>query len=409
MQLGFRGMQRYKSDLPMWDFVSVHAAVRTWMHGGDPYNVEAVTATWKSANIFSDRDVSYFATVYPPTSLVTMVPLAILPAPYAMTVWMGIMLLLIALQFAALADLAKLNWKSPEFMLLVGGALASAAMQFGILSGQLSLPAISLCILAFWCANRNRQILGGALLGLACAIKPQLAGPFVVYYIVLKQFRLVAAAAVVGGIIGVVALGAMHFTEINWMQGWKASIARTQQIGEVNDYGWAGTFRDEIIDLKMLVVSIGLSKTALSGLIGLIVLGLCIVYVAVFPFKTARRDDATLLTLAGFSALILLPIYHRVYDATILALALAWAVSNLDGPRRRHAWMMIIPLLVFLVPFDIVKSVASRRPHLYDIAHSWWWQSFIAPHYAWGLLGVTLVILYVLKREKVAAAALPVE
>ena len=83
LQLGFRGMQRVRSDLPLWDFISVHAAVRTWISGGNPYDLPGVVTTWRQEGIFSDRDVSYFATEYPPTSLLMITPLAVLPAKSA--------------------------------------------------------------------------------------------------------------------------------------------------------------------------------------------------------------------------------------------------------------------------------------------------------------------------------------
>src|SRR5678810_322181 len=63
LQLGFRGMQRMRSDIPMWDFASVYASARTWVHGGDPYDMARVADTWRHAGAFANRSVSTWALV----------------------------------------------------------------------------------------------------------------------------------------------------------------------------------------------------------------------------------------------------------------------------------------------------------------------------------------------------------
>lgn len=399
-QLGVRGMQRVRSDIPLWDFVSVHSATRTWIYGGDPYDLPAVVVTWRESGIFTDRDVSYFATVYPPTSLLSLVPLAVLHARAAMAIWLLLTLVLLAVQFHALTRMAQLSWRDPRALILVGGALASAPLQFGILSGQLSLPAISTCIIAFWCVTRDQDRLAGVLLGLACVVKIQIAAPFVLYYLFRRRFNIVIAAVLIAGALAAVALVAMHLSHINWIAGWKHSIALTEQIGAVNDYGWTNRFRDEIVDLKLLLVSAVRDARVLKLVVGAIVVALLAWYLSVHPRGAAQSGRTELLALAGLSAIALLPIYHRVYDVTLLTMALAWALSELDGTWRRYALAMLIPMALFLIPFDFVLTAGRRLPGLVARSRTEWWQSLVAPHYAWGLLGVTLVLLWTMSTMK---------
>jgi hypothetical protein len=402
LQVGIRGMQRVRSDIPLWDFVSVHSAARTWIHGGDPYDLPAVVVTWRESGIFTDRDVSYFATVYPPTSLLSLVPLALLPAKAAMALWLLLTLVLLAAQFHALGQMAQLSWRDPRMLILVGGALASAPLQFGILSGQLSLPAISACILAFWCASQKREALAGVLLGLACAVKVQIAAPFILYYLFLRRFKTAGVAILVGAVIGAVALIAMHLSHIDWLAGWKHSVAVTEQLGAVNDYGWANRFRDEIIDLKLVLVSFLHDTLALRIAVSVIVITLLAWYVSGFPRGQARTSRTELLTLAALSAISLLPIYHRVYDATLLTMALAWALAELDGPRRSHAMLILAPMLLLLIPFDFVLTAGRRVPWLVAHSRTWWWQSLLAPHYAWAVLVLAVVLVWVMSRRNPA-------
>jgi hypothetical protein len=397
LQYGYRGAERVRAEVPLWDFASVYAAARTWIHGGNPYDLPGVLATWHACGVFSDRDVSYFATVYPPSSLCMLMPFALLPGSFAMQSWLALTLVLIALQFAALVDLAGLRFGDPRTLILVAAGLASAPFQFGILSGQLSMPAISACVIAFWLASRQREMWAGVVLGLACALKPQVAAPFVLYYLMLRRWSVGGMAVIVGGTVMSVAVLAMRISHLDWLAGWKHSIALTTQIGAVNDYGWSNTLRDEIMDLKMLLVSIvhnpALLRVGVDAVV--VVLGLC--YLRAFRWGGVGKRDG-LLAVAGLTAISLLPIYHRVYDAALLTTALAWALAELDGPRRRYAIAMLVPMALFLVPFDFTATV-GRRVHLVDaISQTGWWQTLFAPHYAWGLLFLTTAIVVTMSR-----------
>ncbi|HEY7086557.1 MAG TPA: glycosyltransferase family 87 protein [Tepidisphaeraceae bacterium] len=402
-QLGVRGMQRVRHDIPLWDFVSVYSASRTWIHGEDPYDLTNVIATWHTSGMWSDRDVSYFATVYPPTSLVIIAPFAVLPAGPAMIIWLILTIVLLGLMFAALADMAGLTWRDGRILLLVGAALAAAPLQFGILAGQLSLPAISACIIAFWLVSRHHDGSAGVLLGLALALKPQIAAPFVVYYLLVRHFKVAGFAALVGGGIGVLSLLLMHTSHVDWVAGMRHSIALTEQLGAVNDYGWTNRFRDEMVDLRLPLISILHDANALRLAVGVIVAALLAWYFWLI-LRTGERSE--LLALAGLSAIALLATYHRVYDVTLLTTAFAWALAELDGQWRRYALLLLIPMIVFLVPFDIVLTAGRRMPHLVSMSKTGWWQSLIAPLYALGLfataLGLLLTMSLMRRRESIS-------
>jgi len=221
-------------------------------------------------------------------------------------------------------------------------------------------------------------------------------------------------AIVTAGAIGLTALIAMQMSHPDWLTAWRSSIAASTQIGGVNDYSWAGEYRDEIIDLKLLLVSAIHDPVALRVTILCITAALLASFVRAFPRtpRPAQPAELTthdsqltisrtnLLALAALSAIALLPIYHRVYDATLLTLALAWALAELDGPRRRFAIALLVPMLVFLVPFDIVQTVSHRAPRLFELTRTSWWQSLIAPHYAWGTLLVAIGLLGTLSRVR---------
>ncbi len=120
-------------------------------------------------------------------------------------------------------------------------------------------------------------------------------------------------------------------------------------------------------------------------------------YVAWFPRGEKRTSRNELLALSALGAICLLPVYHRVYDVALLTTALAWALAELDGPRRGYARALLIPMAFFLIPFDSVKSVGNRLHRLSGLSQKWWWQSLVLPHYAWALLATTIVLLLAMR------------
>jgi len=409
-QFGVRAL-RHRDDIPLWDFASVWSASRTWLHAGDPYDVDAVRATWRQSAGPAAGNIGFWSSVYPPTSLTMLAPVALLPPRLVLAIWFTGILALLTVQFAVLLDMAglPLSRRDPRGWLLIAGSLFSAPVQFGVLAGQPSTPAIALCIIAIWCSWRQRERLAGMLLGLACAWKPQIATPFVVYYLVLRRWRAVEPALVTFAFLAALSLAAMQLSHVDWMHGWADNVKESLAVGGVNDRAPTGPFRDEIIDLQILLASFVESGRVLRLAAACILATLLAWYVRSYPWSTAdgspppreprTRPSAELLPLAALSALSLMAVYHRVYDALVLTLALAWALAELHGPRRRFALVALGLLSVFLVPFDILSSITARLPSLADVFNSWWWAAFIEPHYAWGLLAVTLCLLWTMSRQ----------
>jgi len=261
-------------------------------------------------------------------------------------------------------------------------------------------------IIAFWCATRKYPVFAGLLIGLACALKPQVAGIFVLFYVLTREWKVAFTAVATVGLIAIGSIAAMQFTHPNWLASWTNNIAATTEIGAVNDYSWAGHFRDHIIDLKMLLVSWIADPMILRIAIALVTIALLAWYARAFPRNEQRTTHAKLLALATLCAVFLLPVYHRVYDAALLVLALAWALSMLDDARRRRvAILMLIAMSPLLIPFDLAHMLSHRAPRLAEITQTAWWQTWLAPHYAWGLLVSALASLATLSRETAALSA----
>ena len=81
---------------------------------------------------------------------------------------------------------------------------------------------------------------------------------------------------------------------------------------------------------------------------------------------------------------MLLPVYHKAYDAAVLLLPLAWALRNIDGAQRHLAWVALVALSVFMIPFDLLALAMDRTDKLNAIAQTMIWKTIIYPHHALG-------------------------
>jgi hypothetical protein len=112
-----------------------------------------------------------------------------------------------------------------------------------------------------------------------------------------------------------------------------------------------------------------------------------------------KRDDQ-LLPLAALAALTLLPVYHKLYDAVLLVLALAWALRALRDPRLRGvAGATLAALAIFLIPFDFLPLLMKRTAVLDGVAQTWLWRVVIFPHHALATLAVAFCVLYAFYRR----------
>ena len=393
---------RHRDGLLLWDFGSVYSAARAWIGGADPYDIEQVRQTWRATEVRPEYTAEFWSAVYPPPTLLMLAPLGALPAPLAFAIWALLLAALVGAMLAALLDLAGLTWREPRGLLLIGGTLASAPMQFGLLSGQPSVFAAAVTLLGIWCCARARDALGGVLIGLACAFKPHVAVPFLAYYLVLRRWRVVAVAGAIVCVIVSAALIAMQLSQPNWIAQWIAAIQHTTASGAVNDHTRTGPFRDQIMDLQLLLVAFLRDPLPLRVAIACVVALLLAWFVRAFPRQVNRSHE--LLPLAALAALSLLPVYHRVYDGALLSLALAWAVAALGTRADGAARAVLVVLCVFLIPFDVLNSIAHRIPGDELFTGSWWWHALVVPHYAWGLLAVTLCLLWAMQRRADALA-----
>lgn len=107
----------------------------------------------------------------------------------------------------------------------------------------------------------------------------------------------------------------------------------------------------------------------------------------------ARFRIPASLAIASLLGLSFVSIYHSVSDATILTLALGWAI-----PAEGQLWtrIKIAACVVFLLMMLPGHSALMRlSPYIAaSITTAWWWNLFVARYFVWLLLALNVALLF---------------
>ncbi|MFT4621593.1 MAG: alpha-1,2-mannosyltransferase [Myxococcota bacterium] len=176
------------------DFASYYYAVQAAADGSDPYEVS-------SLNALAKRDgtrTSVHPFFYPPPYLLAMTWVLPMDLGTGFTLWYWLNEL-----FLLVAALSLVRWWSAlgeEFRVALAGCIA---LMFGVVyslqMGQVNFIVLALVVVGLWQDQKERPVIGGALLGLACMLKMSPA-LFVAWWLLRRRW--VAAAAACGAALG---------------------------------------------------------------------------------------------------------------------------------------------------------------------------------------------------------------
>lgn len=127
------------------------------------------------------------------------------------------------------------------------------------------------------------------------------------------------------------------------------------------------------------------------------VLGLLWLWLLLLNRHPGTHDQ--LLELATLAVLSLLPVYHRLYDTSLLIFPLAWCLVELRRLHKRLAKEVLLLVLVFLVPGGSALEQLQRTSHLVALQHSWFWAHIVMPHQVWVLLFLSGLLLAAMRKN----------
>lgn len=377
----WRGSWRALGGGESSDFSLMYQSTVAFNHGVSPYDPSAMELLWAASGgpveepqlAPMERGAGLF--VYPPTTFVVLAPLGVLPWPWAKAVWMGLNTVLLAWSVRTLGGLAGVT--GTRWAVFSAMALAMAPGHTAIYVGQLCVVVFAMIVRAVSLGAAGRCVGAGVMLGLACALKPQLAVPFVVYEVARRRWTTVAMAAVVVAALAGAAVTRLEQSGVPWLEQFRANVAllTTSDNGDssqrnvlayqlVNLQAWLHTFSDDrALVWRWSCAVLGVMALAFAG---------------VDRFRVERAPEFVSRSLVA--CLTILAVYHRAYDAVVLLLPLAWVFSaGAVSAGRASRWVVLGASACFLLPgASLLAAVKGRLPEA--VTGSVLWTTAILPH-----------------------------
>jgi hypothetical protein len=384
------------------DFLSPYIQADAWVRGLDPYSPQVLLRLWPEAALhpqFVPREVANgtlvanrgIPTAYPITALVLLAPFSLIPWTAAYLLWLAINLVLFAGMIWALVKLAGFSFTEPRGILPIAAVLALAPFHSGIATANVSLVAVEVSVIAIFAQRRRHWVMAGLLLAVGAGLKPQIGLCFILYGLVRRQWR--TAGLALGALFGAATLGLLRLqaSGASWLADYLNDNHVLLQTGVLGNFTAVNPTRLGLINLQVglypILNSVNVTNDAARAI------GLCLL-MAWLTIVLRSHRSRELLDLSAIAVISLLPVYHRFYDASLLALPLCWAIMTFRK-RRRFAVLSLLLMLPFLVPGGtILQAMADSGRIPAGLANRWWCQSFLMAHQVWALLLLGSLLVY---------------
>jgi len=390
-----RGPVRFLGWPAEWNDLSQnYTASKLWLQGQNPSDSRNFVDLWKQ-QVGSRLDPSDIRThsAPPPGTLVILAPIAAFPWQVAKILWLGILLIAFAITVWTVLQVAGFRVDSLQALAFITGCLALAPFHTGIATGNESILVIGTCAAAIWAASARRDIVAGVLFGVACSLKPQIGSFLVLYYLMHRRWRLFVTALALTLALALAAILWMHLCGVSWAQDYFYNVKVLATENKIDGFTTANQGRFMLINLQVPLYSLtGSEQTsnilALSG-------GALLVSVWMYLVTRGYTCGSELLALGTIAVIGLMPVYHRLYDASLLAIPLGWCLSRSAATLKNVALVTLLLMAPFLVPGTaLLQRLAAQGRVPLAWTHSWWWDRIVMPHETWTLLLLCIVLLY---------------
>jgi Glycosyltransferase family 87 len=346
-----------------YDFVPVYTGAGCLLHGCNPYNTSQLEQQFFRAGGRADELNSWDidVPVYPPSTFLALAPLALLSYPAARLLWFVVNGSLFVTSAVLVLSLCP---RTHRWLATILSSLILATSGILLVLGQPAVFAISLVIIGSYLFLRGRWLpLATVLCMLSLAVKPQIGGLIMLYFLSQRIHWRYVVAALAGALILLLSgslLLSLHPGSSAWPATLRANLSATLSPGGSADPRPAN--QEAIGDANLQpLTSIVFSDAGRFNLAAYaIFLGLLAVWVMAVPW-TKVAPAMHFLALSGLSVLSLLPVYHRFYDTRLLLLSVP-AVMILFEKRRflGGAIAIVTALAVISVQYRVQVFLVGR-------------------------------------------------
>jgi len=366
------------------DFTELYTSAWLWRHGQNFYDSALVTRT---AAHLAGSDV-LIAPVYPPTTVIAVVPFTFLPWPWANLLWLLLALFAVGVTIALLIPLGNFQIHETSTYLLVTVVLAFDPIHQAFHLGNIALLVVPLCLAAMHFAQEERVFSTGILLSFATLLKPQLGIWVLIYYLIQRRKWFLVGAALPVFTFSFILLGYPVPAHV-LISTYRLNLEHWFGVGR--PYGFTeGALPFHVNNIQVILFQLWHRAPAVNVLAHAIFLGGLVIWLC--AVWRGRFRAPVPLVVSSLIALSFVSLYHSVSDVAILTLALCWALK-----RERETWtwpqrLTCLILLLMLLPGH--SALMRITPHLTSqLTRSWWWKLFVARYFVWLLFALNVVLL----------------
>jgi hypothetical protein len=231
---------------------------------------------------------------------------------------------------------------------------------------------------------------------LATGFKLQVGLPFAAYFLLRRKGALFVPAALTFAMVGLVSIAWMTASGVSWLAGWSANLAHLARPGGLNDPSLLNPDRTSLIDLEYLFQTVAPGGQSL-GVLALALTGMA----AVTLLAWTDDSEPSWIAISGIAILSLLAVYHRYYDAVLLAIPVAWGLSVFGSAASRVGLAVIVLAADFLLPFQTGLNAMAKSGLLPTwLTSSPLWTPVALSQHVWALVAIACVLLYAAMRER---------
>ena len=194
-----------------------------------------------------------------------------------------------------------------------------------------------------------------------------------------------------------VAIFRLSIGAVPWMQSYLYDSKVLFSSGSLGDFTELNPTRFGLINLQVPVYAILGNRPLANMVASLVALTLGIVWLFLVNRGMHNGARNELLELSAIAAISLLPIYHRLYDASLLIFPVLWCIVSLTGRVKLLAKVTLALILPFLLPGGSALERFQHTGRLSALQHSRWWMATVMPHQCWCLCFLSLVLLLALR------------
>ena len=392
------------------DFAAPYTATRLWLQHRNPYDATAFLLTWHDAGAPKGKvagNPSGTHPVYPPPTLVVLIPFALMPWPIAVK---ALILLSTALYIAVLPLLASFlpgTWRDPIKPIFLAFGLALAPTHSGLHVTNVACLAATLLFFAiyFLLKNTEKQTNLPAIvcLTLSFCLKPTLGLLLIPYLLWTRAWRTLATTVALSAAITAASLYPLLSLGSVWLSSLRENIAVVFTNGGAADVSEQSLTRFDRIDLQLPLYALLHNRTAASVLTVLIAATLLLFWFKSNPHvqnqpRSSASLDQHILQIAALLLIGLIPFYQRYYSAMIVLLPVLWALRTFSQPSSRTTRRLVLVLSsLFLINTEAIFTrfllpSLTVRFHLLT-------NFILGPHLCWLLLLLATLLLTAVLRQ----------